>query len=78
MGRVTDGEKHDVPEMKWTLSERGANGRGGRWGKYFLPDGKKCVSLHRLSTDGKTERKRVFSIPLSVKLGHFHEGTMSE
>ena len=37
-----------------------------------------CVSLHRLSADRKTERKRVFSIPLSVKLGHFHEGIKSE
>ena len=34
---------------------------------------KKFVILHRLSTDRKTERKRVFSIPLEGELGHFTE-----
>lgn len=45
---MADGEKHDVPEMKWTLSERGANGRGWRWGKYFLPDGIMFVILQKI------------------------------
>lgn len=33
--READGEKHDVPEMKWTVPEVGVKVGGGRWGKYF-------------------------------------------
>ncbi|MBR1834887.1 MAG: hypothetical protein IJ785_05225 [Bacteroidales bacterium] len=36
--------------------------------KTFLPNEKKFVSLHRLSTGRKTERKRIFSIPWIVNL----------
>lgn len=48
MGRVTDGEKNDVPEMRWAVPEGGAKVGGRRWGKYFLPDGIMFVILQKI------------------------------